>query len=170
MKTHSIRCALFLSLALASGVACRAGTPAAAPVAAPELTVVFVDALGENPGETGNFDRVSRIFTNVFEQRKWPVKINFERFGAGGPEHPLEFKIFFQGMRSETPADLTFKAWMTLNNHGTKLDFGIVKYRYDTRIGEAMDDRLDRTVDGAAVIAADKIEAVLFPKAAPPKS
>ncbi len=170
MKTRLIRCALFLSLVLASGAAARAETPPATPAPVPELTVVVVDSLRGPLNEIDNFDRIARVFTNVFEERKWPVKVNFERFGAGGPDHPLELQVYFKGMRSDTPADLTFRAWVILNDHGKKSDFGIIKYSYDIRFGEQMDDRLDRTVRGAAVIAADKIEAVLFLKAAPPKS
>jgi hypothetical protein len=173
MKTAFVPGVLFLSLFLAAGATGRAQTkaPPAAPVAAPaamrELTIVVVDSLGGNQSETNNYDRIARVFTKVFEERKWPVKISFERFGAGSPPFPTEMRIYFKGIREYDPSEITFSAWVTLNDRGAKSDFGIIRSNYSPRIAEPMDDRLDQVVRGAAVLVADKVEPVLFPKTKP---
>ena len=49
-------------------------------------------------------------------------------------------------------------------------DFGIVTFRYYRRIGENVDDMLEKVFRGAANAAAAKIEPILFPQpAAAPK-
>lgn len=169
MKIRPVLRALLCSACLATGVTGRAD-PAPAPAAAPpELTIVIVDSLAGPRHSFADWHRLARVFTDVFEARKWPVKITSELFGAGAPEHPVELRIFFQGIRHDTPDDLTFRAWLTLSDHGAKYDFGIISFRYYPRAAELMDDRLDHAIHGAALLAADKIEAKIFPKAAPAK-
>jgi hypothetical protein len=104
-------------------------------------------------------------FTSVFGKRKWPVTIKVERFASNTPDDGIQLRVFYQGIYPEAPGDLTFHAWMVLYDHGTKRDFGIVKFRYYPRPLQNEDDVLDHVVRGAAVEAADRIEAALFPKA-----
>lgn len=134
-----------------------------------QFTIVVVDSLRGNSSSINNFDRIARVFTGVFAERKWPVKISVEQFAANTPPHTIELRIFFQGMREEVIGDLTFSAWMILYDHGKEHDFGVVRFRYDTRPLEQMSDRLDRSARGAARIAASKIESILFPKEERPK-
>jgi hypothetical protein len=167
MKTRIALGAMFLCLALAAGVPVRAEGPAtqAPPEPAQDhLTVVFVDALRGNNREFDNYDRVAWIFPEVFKARKWPMKVDVERFGSNSPAYPVELRVYFKGIRRETPVDLVFTAWVTLNDHGKKTDFGIVRYRYDVRPTELVDDRLDNVFRGAAKRIAEKVEPVLFPK------
>jgi hypothetical protein len=156
--------ALLLCVLLASGAGANAQT--AAPAAAlPELRVVVVESLVRGPGRITDYDRISTEFTNVFEKRKWPVTVKVERFASNTTDDGLQLRIFYQGIYEEAPGDLTFHAWMTLYDHGTKRDFGIVKFRYNPRPLQEEDDVLDHVVRGAAGVAADKIEAALFPRA-----
>ncbi len=153
---------LLLACALFAAPAARAAEPVAE--AAPEITIVVVDSLQGNSSELNNFDRIARVFTEVLRDRKWPYTIKAEQFAANSRPHAIELRIFFQGMREETAGDMTFRAWMVLYDHGTEHDFGVIRFRYDTRPMEQTSDRLDRSVRGAARIAASKMEGVLFPK------
>ena len=169
MKTRLPLAALLVAVLLATGVTGRAD-PAPAPAGTPpELTIVIVDTLAGPHRSLADWHRLARVFTDVFEARKWPVKITSELFGAGAPEHPVELRVFFQGIRQYDIGDMTFRAWLTLSDHGTKYDFGVVSFRYYPRATELMDDRLDHSIRGAALLAADQIEAKLFPKAAAAK-
>lgn len=169
MKTCNALGALCFSLVLAAGVTGRA-QPAATAAAAPhELTIVVVDSLGGNNSERNIYDHIAQVFTEVFEAKKWPLKIAVERFGANAPAHEIEMRLYFKGISKETPIDLTFRAWITLSDHGTKSDFGIIRYSYYPRPMETFDDRIDSVIRGAAMIAAAKVEPVLFPKANQPK-
>jgi len=109
------------------------------------------------------------VFTKVFEQRHWPVRVKVERFAANTPAHETELRVFFKGIREETPGDRVFRAWMTLTDHGTKDDFGIVYFRYYPRFLQNEEDVLEEVTRGAAEIAATKVGAILFPAANPPK-
>jgi hypothetical protein len=169
MKTRFALGLLLFPLVLTTGVAGRAQTPAPTADARRELTIVVVDELGgSNSRYYNTFNRIARVFTEVFEARKWPVKINVERFGANAPTHEIEMRIYVQSIRRETPVDLVFSAWMTLDDHGKKQDFGVVRYRYSPHPTENVGDQLDQIVRGAANIAAAKIEPVLFPAASQP--
>jgi hypothetical protein len=161
MKTRPAAAALLLSLLLAAGA--RAQAPAAAGL--PELKVVVVESLVRGPGRITDYDRINTEFTSVFGKRKWPVTVKVERFASNTAEDGLQLRVFYQGIYEEAPGDLTFHAWMTLIDHGTKRDFGIVKFRYNPRPLQSEEDVLDHVVRGAAEAAADKIEAALFPKA-----
>jgi hypothetical protein len=130
---------------------------------------VVVESLARGPGRITDFDRIKTVFTDVFEHRKWPVRINVERFAANTSPSDIELQVFYQGIYKETPVDLTFHAWMTLYDHGVKHDFGVVRYRYNPRPLQDEEDVLEHAARGAAEIAASKIEAVLFPKAEGPK-
>lgn len=155
----------FLLCLLVSAGARGGAQPAASPAPLPELKVVVVESLVRGPGRITDFDRISSEFTTVFRKRKWPVTIRVERFASNTPEEGMQLRVFYQGIYEEAPGDLTFHAWMTLFDHGTKRDFGIVKFRYNPRPLQDEEDVLDHVVRGAAEAAADKIEAALFPKA-----
>ena len=145
------------------------GQAPAAPVPPREFTIVVVESLGHGLDNRNDFDRLDVAFTKVFNERKWPVKIVVERFAANTPAHDTELRVFLKGIYEEMPGDLTFHAWMTLQDHGKKWDFGIVRYRYNLRPGQQMDDVLEKVFEGAGMVAADKIEPLLFPKPAKPK-
>lgn len=133
-------------------------------VSAPgELVLVVVESVKGSSLGPRSYDRIARVFTDVFEARKWPVKIRDERFAANTPEHDTELRIFFNGISRQVPSELTFRAWMILYDHGTQHDFGVVRFDYSPRAGEQMEDALDRVVRGAALVAADKVQPILFP-------
>jgi len=162
---------LLLPLFLVTGITSLAETaaPAVPPDSPHVLTITVVESLGRHPGHLDDFDRIDLAFTKVFEQRKWPVKIKVERFAGNTPTPDTELRIFYQGIREEGFGDRTFRAWMTLNDHGTKTDFGIIRYQYYPRALENFDDQQQAILRGAAEIAATKVESVLFPKTAAPK-
>ena len=169
MKIPLAPAPLLVALLLASGVTARADAPAGPADPTPVLTIVVVDSLhGGGPG-MDTFERLDRVFTEVFKQQKWPLKYDTERFGAGAPDYPLELRVFYEGIHRETPVDLTFRAWIILYDHGKKHDFGIVRYDSNPRIGQMMTDQLDGAVRGAAKLIAAKIGPVLFPKPDAPK-
>jgi hypothetical protein len=156
--------ALLLSVIAAAGAPGRAETPpAAAPGNPHELTIVVVESIGHDPSRT-NFDRIDSAFTKVFNKRKWPLTIKVERFAANAPAYENELRVFYKGTYSEMPGDLTFHAWVTFEGRGEKRDFGMIKYRYYPRPGQSTEDVLDAIFRGGAALAADKLEAVLFPK------
>ena len=169
MKIRLAPVTLLLALFLASSVASPA-QPAPASAEVPrELTIVVVEQLGRNPDRIGYFDRIDVAFTKVFTKRKWPLTIKVERLAANTPAHENELRIFFKGIHPDTPADLTFRAWVTFTSHDEKRDFGVVRYQYYPRIGEPSDDAIDHVLRGAAAEVADKLEPILFPKADTPK-
>jgi hypothetical protein len=169
MKTRfAVTFLLFASLLLTVSGALAETKGATQPL--PELAIVVVDTVHRNQGAIGDFDRIDIAFQRVAKQRKWPVKIAAERFAANTAAHDPELRIFDQPLREETLDDLTFRGWMTLSVNGTKHDFGIVTFRYYRRAGEQLEDALEKVFRGAANVAADKIEPILFPKTAGPKS
>ncbi len=167
MKRRTLLPLLLLSL-LASASALIAADTKSAPAddTRRTLTVTVVEPVERNPGNDEFFHRVARVFTDVFEARKWPVKIEVERFGANQPEFDLELRVFLQPIREETSGDLTFRAWMTLYERGTKHDFGVITHRDYPRAGRNTSDVLDDVVRAAAANVARKIETVLSPPAA----
>ena len=170
MKSRSVLCSLLLSALPFAGFATAAEsnpTPAAKP---PELTIVVIDSLSQGAATASNFDRIARMFTEVFVKQKWPVTIAVRRFGAGAPDYPVELRVFYEGIRQEVPGELTFRAWVTLIDHGKKHDFGIIKYQFFPRPSENVSDSLDKGVRSAAELVVPKVEPILFPKAPAPKS
>jgi hypothetical protein len=163
------RSAAFLALILGADPVGGAQPSPGSPGPLPELAIVVVDSLGGGQREVDNYHRITREFTEAIEERNWPMKVSSERFAANTPDHPIELRIFFQGIRQETPVDLTFSAWITLDDRGKKHDFGIVRFRYNPHPGQEMEDRLDHAVRGAARITVSKMEPLLFPKAGTPK-
>lgn len=159
------------SIAAAAALLCgwagqaAAADPAAATAAPPprELVVVVSESPGNAPSSFGSYDRIARLFTEVFERRGWPAAVRVERFGAEKKSHPTELRVFFDAIREETFGDLTFRARMVLVDGGRETDFGVVRFRYFPRPWQHADDRLDNTVRGAAIVTAGRIEAALFP-------
>lgn len=129
------------------------------------LTVTVVEPVERRISNDEFYQRVARVFTDVFEDRNWPLSIKVERFGANQPDLDLELRVFLQPIREESPGDLTFRAWMTLYDRGTKHDFGVITHRHYPRPGRNMSDVLDTVVQGAAEDVAKKIEKVLFTNA-----
>jgi hypothetical protein len=167
--TRFARCGALLVLFSGVGSSGFAQGSSPAPTPLPELAIVVVDSLGGGPRQADNYNRIAREFTEAINERNWPLRVTAERFAANTPDHPIELRIFVQGIRRETPVDLTFSAWITLDDHGTKHDFGVVRFSYNPHMGQDMDDRLDHAVRGAARITASKIESILFPKPGTPK-
>ena len=161
---------LFAALFLAAGAA-AAKTTGKAPDDRPVLAIVVVDSLLYQQGAITDYDRLDLAFAAIAKERKWPVRIQAERFAANTAEHETELRIFNQPLREETLGDITFRGWMTLTVGGRKHDFGIITFRHYVRPGETLEDILERVFRGAANAAAAKIEPILFPKpaAAPPK-
>jgi hypothetical protein len=150
-----------IALVLAfSGVPCPGQAPSPAPK--PVLAIDVVESLGRGTNRLTDFDRISTVFTDVFSRRKWPVTLKMERFAANDPSYDYELRVFFEGIYEETPGDLTFHAWMTLFDHGTKHDFGMVRFRYYPRPGQDAEDALERAVRGGAEEVAPKIGAILI--------
>ena len=169
MKTRLQLFALLLaSLFLTTTAMCAETT--APPQATRELAIVVVDSVHKQRGAITDFDRIDIAFTRVAKDRNWPVTIKAERFAANTPAHETELRIFNRPVRQETPGDLTFRGWVTLTVDGTKHDFGMILYRYYLRPGENMDDVLEKVFLGAAKVAADKIEPILFPELSRKKS
>jgi len=169
MKTRlSFLCFLVASFLMATA-ATRAETTAT-PEPVQELYIVVVDNLQTPRGAITDFDRIDMAFQKVAKQRKWPVKVIAERFAANTAPHPLELRVYNQPLRQESPGDLTFRGWMTLTVGETKHDFGVLKHQYYRRAGEATDDVLDKVFLGAANVAADKIQPILFPQLGGSKS
>lgn len=167
---------LILPLLLASSPAATppAVPPASKPSPARELALVVITPVDQNQylysGAYSDFDRLDLAFQEVAKRRRWPVKIVAERFAANSPAHELELRVYLQPFRLELPQQFTFRGWMTLTERGTKHDFGVVVYRQDARPFESTDDFLEKVFLGAASVAAKKIEPILFPQLAQPKS
>jgi len=161
---------VFLVLSLFIGVAASSRAQSAPTKPVPnELTLVIVESAQNGSIKSPEYDRIARVFTDVFEERKWPVKIKDERLAANAPEHELELRVYDQGIKHDTPEDITFRAWMILFDRGNKRDMGVMRFSFSPRAGESMDETLDKVVAGAARMAADRIEPVLFPDLAAPK-
>ncbi|MEO6005846.1 MAG: hypothetical protein ABIZ04_25725 [Opitutus sp.] len=149
------------------GLAAQAQTTPSPSPQAGELTVVIVESAATRSLLNDSYDRLSRVFLAVLEERKWPLKIKDERFGANQPQHDLELRVYYQGITRDTPQELTFRASMMFFHHGEKQDLGVIRYTFSPRPGEMMDESLDKVVAGAARIAADRIEPTLFPQGTP---
>jgi len=163
MKAYFALSSLLCLFVLAAGSG-RAETAPASPAAPQELAVVVVDSLGGAHGAITAFDRLDIAFTNVAKQRKWPIKIVAERFAANTPSHTTELRIFYKGIRADTPDEMVFRAWVTFADPSVKKDFGIIAFHYYPRPGEQQDDVLDKIFLGAANAIADNIEPILFPE------
>jgi len=143
--------------------------PAEATQPQRELAIVVVESLQRNRGAITDFDRIDLAFHEVAKKRKWPVRLVVERFAANTEPHETELRIFNQSIREETPGERTFRAWMTLTDHGVKYDFKVVTFRSYVRPFENIEEQLEKIFLGAANAAADKIVPILFGTPAAPK-
>ena len=156
---------VLLIAALAAGTAAVRAEPAAPAEKDPgTLKIIVVESLVRGESRVADFDRMNQVFTEVFSGRNWPLKITFERFASNTPEDGTQLRVFYKGIYPEAPDDLTFHAWMILYDHGVKHDFGMVEFRYNPRASQGEDTILEHVVRGAAVIAADMVQGVLYPK------
>lgn len=161
--------ALFLAalgFALPSANAAETTAPSAtAPSAAAsrELVVTVVEPIDGRRSDADLYNRFARVFTTEFEARQWPLKLRIERFGANSPDHPIDLRVFLQPIRQELPEQWTFRAWVKLTADGHVHDFGIIRSDFTPRPLQAMDEVLDRLVQGAARRITDKLAPVLLP-------
>ncbi|HWA86916.1 MAG TPA: hypothetical protein VG710_11880 [Opitutus sp.] len=166
--------ALLIALGALPASGAPAGSADAKPLEKPVLTLVVVTSLAQGgdatPSAYTDFDRLDLAFQDVAKRRHWPVRIVAERFAANTPAHPLELRVFLQPVGNYLPSEFDFRAWMTLNDHGTKHDFGMIVHREELRAGENVSDFLERLFHRAAEAAAKKIEPVLFPQLVKPRS
>jgi hypothetical protein len=166
MKTR-FAFALAAASLLLPAVARAADEPADTSEPKPTLAIVISENLGRRATPTDDFYRLDMAFNRIAKDRKWPVTIVVERFAANVPEYDTELSIFLQPVRQEMPGEFTLRAWTTLKVNGKKHDLGIVKYGEFRRLGDRMDDAIEKIFLGYAKVVADKIEPLLFPKEEP---
>lgn len=154
-----------LLLAAALLVAGSAAAKEIVRVPAPEgvLPVVITEAVGTMGNAFTDYDRLDLALQEVAKERNWPVKIAAEKFASNTPDYQTELNITLQQVRQEVPGEYMYRGWTTLWVNGKKHDFSIITFRYNYRLGEQMDDRLEKLFRGAARATADKIEPLLFP-------
>ena len=127
------------------------------PVSITEMTV------GNLGSAYTDFDRLDLALQAVAKERKWPLKIAAERFAAGTPDYLTELRISLQRVRQEIPGEYIYRAWTTLWLDGKEHKFDVISASYSYRMGENMDDVLDKVFLAGAKATANKIEPVLFP-------
>ena len=150
---------------LACALAAVAAPSRAEPTTDPgTLKIVVVEALVRGESRVDDYVRMEQVFTDVFNGRKWPLKVAVERFASNTPDDGTQLRIFYKGIYPEGPDDLVFHAWMILYTNGVKHDFGMFNYRYNPRASQSEESILEHVVRGAAVVAADKVGDVLYPK------
>lgn len=157
--------ALLFALSVAVTLSGVAAAPAPTPPAErPKLGVIVIDSLPTRHG-FDDFNLIAEEFANAFNARHWPLDVTFERFAANNDEHPLELKVFNQGIH-EVFGERRVRAWVILTVNGTKHDFGIVEYRFYPRIGLMVDDMVHQSYRGEGDKIAQLIEPYLAPTAA----
>jgi hypothetical protein len=155
---------ILASLLLTQGAIARDEKPKAADDR-PTLTLVVVENTERDQvGAITDFHRLDLAFEHVAKERKWPVKIEAERFAANTAKHATELRVYLKPMVEETPGDLMFRCWVTLTVNDKTHDFRVVSYRHHRRLGENMEDTLEKVFRGGANAIAAKVEPVLFPK------
>lgn len=166
MKTHLIRSRSLAILAalLFTGI-CHAKEDAKKKAdTRPVLAMVVSDPLGHRGNAVDDFVRLDMAFEYVSERRKWPMRVVAERLAGNTPDRTTEIRFVLQPLREDTIRDITFRGWLTLVVDGKVHDFKIIKFQYYPRFGEQYEDALQKVFRGAAEVAADKIEPILFPK------
>lgn len=136
-------------------------------IPAPEgiLPVVVTEMTVGNTGNAyGDYERLAYALERVAKERKWPVKIAAEKIAANVPDYQTELRISLQRLRQEIPGEYLYRAWTNVTINGKDHDLGIVSYGYRYRMGENMDDVLDKSFLGGARATAEKIEPLLFPE------
>lgn len=166
---NNLSIALIATALLLPAVACAADEVAAPTEAKAQLAIIVSESVGFRSRPIDDYIRLDIAFTKTAKERKWPVEIVMERFAAGLPDYDREVTIFTQPIRQEIPGEFTMRGWVTLKTNGKKHDFGIVKVDFRPRLGEQMDDALQKLADRYAGAVGDKIEPILFPKEEPAK-
>jgi hypothetical protein len=128
------------------------------------LYIELVESNGQGINGMNDFYQIATEFRDAIESRKWPIQVKLARFAANSVPHDLELRIRYKGIYPEAPGDETFHAWITLFDHGTTHEFGMVTYRYYMRPGQNMDDVSEHAMRGAAKEAAKTLGSLLFPK------
>jgi len=158
----------FLCLAvtlLAAGVATAKEKIVRIPAPDGVLPVVITEMTVGNSGNAySDYDRLAYALERVAKERKWPVKISTDRFASNAPDYLTELRISLQRIRQEIPGEYLYRAWTSLLIDGKEHDFKIVSYSYRYRMGENMEDILDKSFLGGAKVTAEKIEPLLFPE------
>jgi hypothetical protein len=158
----------FLSFALCLGLLAAAAARMPAQSPPPEtrtLTVVVSETLNRSAEGVSTYAAIEKIFTRVLSRQGWPVKVEVTRFASNNPDYDLELDVFFKSFNFETPDNLTVVAWFTLYDHGTKHDFGLLKFQLNQRPLDKRQDGFEAALRGEALLAASKIGPVLFPPA-----
>jgi len=127
------------------------------PVNITEMTV------GNTGSAYTDFDRLDLALQAVAKERKWPRKIVAERFAAGTDDYLTELRISLQRVRQEIPGEYLYRAWTTLWIDGKEHKLDVISASYSYRMGENMDDVLDKVFRAGAKATANKIEPLLFP-------
>jgi hypothetical protein len=169
MHTRPVLSLILASLFLSAGAIARDDKPKATEDLPPLALVVVENTGRDQVGAITDFHRLDLAFEYVAKQRKWPVRIEAERFAANTAKHETELRVYLKPLVDETPVDLMFRCWVTLTMNGKTHDFRVISYRHNRRIGENTEDTLEKVFRGAAKAIAEKVEPVLFPKASDAK-
>jgi len=161
------KASLFLLLAatwLAAGTA-AAKEVVRVPAPAGVLPIVITEGtLGNTGNAYSDFDRLDMAFRAVAKERNWPVKTVAERFASGTPDYLTELRIsLFPRVNQEVPGEYFYRAWTTLWIDGKEYNFKVITASYSYRMGENMDDVMEKVFRKGANATADKIESLLFP-------
>ena len=160
----NIRSTLCLAVVLLATGAAAAKEIVRVPAPEGALPVVITETTIGNMGNAySDYDRLAYALERVAKERKWPVKVSAERFAANVPDYLTELRISLQRLRQEIPGEYRYRAWTTLTIDGKEHDLKIVSYSYRYRMGENMDDVMEKSFLGGAKATADKIEPLLFP-------
>jgi hypothetical protein len=158
----NIRCLLTVFL-FAAAAGCTQAQTTSAP-APRTMTIVVSESLNRGAEGISTFAAIQKVFTSVLEKRLYPIKVNVERFASNNPDYPCELEVFFKGFYSETPGDLTLRAWVTLYDQGKEHDFGILKYQLYPAPLLHREDQFEGALRGEAEIVATKLTPILFLK------
>jgi hypothetical protein len=153
-----------LCLGLMAAGATRALAQSAPPTPR-VLTVVISETLDRHAEGVTTYAAIEKAFTKVLSRQGWPIKVEVTRFASNNPDYDLELDVFFKSFNFETPDDLTVRAWVTLYDHGTKHDFGMLKFQLNQRPLDKREDGFEAVLKGEAQLAASKVGPVLFPPA-----
>jgi hypothetical protein len=162
MKSRFLSFAFILGLLAAAAARMSAQQPAAEPRT---LTVVVSETLNRSAEGFSTYAAIEKVFTRVLSRQGWPVKVEVTRFASNNPDYDLELDVFFKSFNFETPDNLTVVAWFTLYDHGTKHDFGLLKFQLNQRPLDKRQDGFEAALRGEALLAASKVGPVLFPPA-----
>jgi hypothetical protein len=162
MKAKAFFVVILAALLAANGAAAKEIVRVPAPEGV--LPVSITEAVGTIGGAYTDFDRLDLALQAVAKERQWPVKIAAERFAAGTPDYLTELRISLQRVRQEMPGEYVYRAWTTLWIDGKEHKLSVITATYSFRMGENMDDVLNKVFLAGAKATAHKIEPLLFPE------